>query len=77
MSINKQHVLEDMLNDSVDKIESGVYFWQSRFYQVIYYPLLLRNKKLKASHFIKWEYKGKTFGIRELSEKLLKKILDK
>lgn len=73
--MDKSKVLEDFLGDKVEKLKSGVFRWRSLFYQVEYYPAILRNKKLKASHFIVYEYNGRRYGIRELSDKVLQKLL--
>lgn len=75
--MDKMEVLADFLNDTPTKLKSGVFEWRGLCYQVEYYPTLLKDKRFKASHFIKHEYKGRIYGIRELSEKVLKPLLDK
>lgn len=72
--MDKIEVLTDFLNDRPTKIQSGIFEWRGRYYQVIYYGKI--SKISKPDHFIKWTYKGKLYGIREMSKKLLKKFVD-
>lgn len=71
----KQKALENFLNTEVTKLKSGVYQWRERFYEVKYYRYCVADHQ--QSHFIKWEFGGKVWGIREVSEDLLKRLLTK
>ncbi len=69
----KQKALESFLNDSVTKLKSGLYEWRGRYYQVMYYKFTIKTHQ--SSHFIKFEYANKVWGIREVSSKLLKLLI--
>lgn len=68
----KQLALEEFLNDEVLDVTNGLYMWHKKYYQV----MLRANiavKGMKFDSFIRYEYKGKVYGIREMSDNLLKK----
>lgn len=73
MNNPKQKVIEEFLNDSVTKLKSGLFEWRGRYYEVKYFKQILKDHQ--ASHFIKINHKNRTYGVREVSEALLKSLL--
>lgn len=63
--------LQEFLNDTVTRLELGLYTWRGKYYEVLPYKELL--KRGGWSGFIKWTYKNVLFGIRELSDATRKK----
>ncbi len=72
---NRQRALEEMVNDSVEKLALGVYKWHERYYEVVPYTTTL--KRHNWSGFVAYEFKGKTYMIREASNDILKKYYPK
>lgn len=71
--MTRKKILEEFLNDSVYKLHINLYSWRGILYEIMPYKQILRNKKLKASHFVK-HLSGKTlYGIREISPETYKK----
>jgi hypothetical protein len=68
-----QQTLEDFLNSPVRELRKGIYTWHEKYYQVVVYKTLL--KKGGWSQYIKYRYKGKLYGIRELTEPMLEKLV--
>lgn len=71
--MTRKQVIERFLNDKVESVNYSVYKWHDLTYEVIPYKELLKDKTLKASHFIKFQCGIITYGIRELSCKVFKK----
>lgn len=72
--MTRKKVLELFLNDRVEPITKGLYRWRGIPYEVIPYNAILKDKKRKPDHFIKVQEGGVWYGIRELSNKVLKKF---
>jgi len=70
--MSRQKVLETFLNDEVDQVEFGIYKWRGILYEILPYKKILKSKKLKASHFIKFQ-DNTLYGIREISPAVYKK----
>jgi hypothetical protein len=68
----KQKALEDFLNSPVEPKEVDLYLWQGIHYQILSMTVL-KKKGLKHDHFIKYDFQGVTYYIREMSPELLKK----
>lgn len=77
--MTRQQVIQNFLNDDVQKVCQSLYVWRRRYYEVLPYSFILKSKKTKPDHFIKWIFGNKLYGIREMSKALLKKYygLDK
>lgn len=68
--MTRKKVIEQFLNDKVESLRYSVYKWGEIMYEVIPYKEILKDKTLKASHFIKIECNNHLYGIRELSDKV-------
>lgn len=71
--ITRKKVIEEFLNDEVKPLRHAVYEWRGLMYEIIPYKEILKDKTLKASHFVKFVCNDCTYGIRELSQKVFKK----
>ena len=71
----RQRALEEMVNDSVEKLALGVYKWGQTYYEVVPYSTTL--KRHNWSGFVAYEFKGHTYMVREASSDVLKKYYPK
>jgi hypothetical protein len=74
--MNKK-VIEDFVNSEVVMVKPTVFQWGTLLFEVMTYKQMLKDKTLKASHFLKWDFKGREYAIRELSQKVYKKRYEK
>jgi hypothetical protein len=70
--MDKIYVITDFLHDTPKKIKSGIFEWREHYYEVKYWKKI--TKAHQNSHFVKWNYKGSLYGIREVSKHLLTTI---
>jgi len=68
-----KNALQDFLNDKVIRIAPRLYLWRNTYYQCLPYQSILKSRKTRADHFVRHEYNGELYGIREMSKALLKK----
>ena len=71
----QQKVIEDFLNDSVEKVGNSVYKWGKRYYEVLPYHSTI--KRHNWSGFVRHERGGKTWAIREASNEVIAKYYPK
>lgn len=71
MNDPKLKILSDMLNDNVQCVENRLYKWRDMYYEVLPYALI--EKRQNWSQFAIVGYRGKKYGFREASERIIKK----
>jgi hypothetical protein len=69
--MNRKKALEDFLNDSVEVIQLGLYKWREIHYEVI--PRSLALKRHNWSGFVRKEFRGRSYMIREASKETIQK----
>lgn len=72
MKINRQKLLEELLNDKVEKITARLFRWRGLYYEVLPYSLTL--KRHNWSGFVRL---GDGFMMREASVDIIKKYYSK
>lgn len=68
----RKKMLEEFLNDEVTTIRYGLYTWHEKHYQVIARKQITRYG-MSVDSFILRDFAGRKYGIREMSDSLMKK----
>lgn len=75
MKSDRQKCLEEMVNSDVVSKALGLYLWRDKYYEVLPYGLTLQRHNW--SGFVRRHHKGKTWMVREASEKIIKQYYPK
>lgn len=68
----RKTLLEEMLNSEVEIKREDIFIWRGFYFQVLPYKQIKKG----WSQFVKKEFRGRTFGVRELTQKMRDKLLD-